>query len=170
MKESFSLQAEGLPITLRAIGPDDLEELRSWKNANKEAFFFKGDITPEMQETWFSGYLERPRDFMFMVMHGHSKAGSLGFRMEGTAADCYNIMGAPGGRSPRAMSQGMKLLCSFIVDKHTRKIGCKVVEGNKAVAWYERQGYRIASQQQGYVQMSLDVSRFKPLRFSRIEA
>lgn len=168
MNEAFSLQAEGLPVSLRAIGSGDLEDLRQWKNANKAAFFFKGDISPVMQETWFSGYLERPRDFMFMVMHGNSKAGSLGFRMEGTAADCYNIMGAPGGRSPRAMSQGMKLLCSYIMETHTKKIGCKVVEGNKAVAWYERQGYRVASQQKGYVQMALDVSRFQPLRFSKV--
>ena len=33
----------------------------------------------------------------------------------------------------------------------------------------KRQGYRVASEQKGYVQMMVDLEKFKPLRFTRVE-
>lgn len=153
MDRSFTLSAG--PVTLRTIGPEDLEDLRRWKNENKQAFFFQETITPQMQTKWFEGYLKRPDDVMFVVEAGGLKAGCMGYRLEGGAADVYNIIGAPEGRGKGWLGLAMRLMCEHIRAKHTPRIGCRVVKGNPAVEWYRKLGFRVASETPEYYQMEL---------------
>lgn len=159
MNQAFVLESEGPPaVRLRSIGSSDLERLRLWKNANKAAFFFKGEITPDMQRQWFQGYLGRADDFMFVVEAEGRLCGCLGFRMEGADADAYNIMAAaePGARVPGAMTQAMRALCSFILaEKRPSSIGCKVVRGNAALDYYRRCGYAVADEKPDFYQLRL---------------
>ena len=131
-------------VSLRAVEPRDLDDLRVWKNANKKGFFFQGDITPEMQKDWFASYLQRPDDFMFVVEHEGRKAGCMGFRLQKDgSADAYNIIAAPGGAGKGLMKAAMRLMCAHIASHHTRDIGCLVVKGNPAVSFYEHCGFKV---------------------------
>lgn len=140
---------------LRSIGPGDLEDLRRWKNDNRQAFFFKDVITPEGQKKWFEGYVERPQDFMFVVEAEGMKVGCMGFRIIDGAADCYNIIGAPQGRGKGYLGAAMEAMCAHIAGKHTRKISCKVLKTNPAVKWYEKRGFKIAADKGDHWQMEL---------------
>lgn len=141
-----SLTLKAGPVTLRSIGPEDLEDLRRWKNDNRRAFFFKDVITPEGQKKWYEGYLGRPDDFMFVVEAEGMKVGCMGFRKIEGAADCYNIIGAPEGRGKGYLGAAMEAMCGHIEESlGTVPITCKVLKTNPAVTWYEKRGFKIAA-------------------------
>ncbi len=167
MNRDFKLSSKELgSVALRTIGPADLENLRVWKNANRASFFYQGEITPEGQQRWFSGYLQRPDDYMFMVESPeHPSAGCMGFRLIEGAADCYNIMAAPGAQGRGLMVQAMRLMCSFILAKHSRRIGCKVLKSNPALSWYRKCSYRVAREEKEHHQLELDLAAFKPCSY-----
>jgi ribosomal protein S18 acetylase RimI-like enzyme len=166
MNRSLVLTALSAPrVTLRSAAPGDLEDLRAWKNANKPGFFFKGEITPEMQTAWFSGYLARPDDYMFVVEEGGAKIGCLGFRvLETGEADAYNIIAAPGGAGRGLMRRAMAVLCSYAA-RRTKDIGCRVLKDNPAVGYYERCGFKIAGDGGDHHVFKLDWSRFSPVEY-----
>ncbi len=171
MNRGIVLAARAEPrVVLRSAGRGDLEDLRSWKNANKAGFFFKGEITPEMQEDWFDGYLARPRDFMFVVEHGGRKAGCLGFRiLESGEADAYNIIAAPGGSGKGLMKAAMAVLCSYAAREFTRDIGCRVLKDNPAVSYYERCGFKVVGDGGDHRIFTLDWTRFAPVAYDVTE-
>lgn len=149
---------------LRSIDERDLEDLRTWKNANKNSFFLREDITPEQQSAWFDKFRNRPDDQMFVVEQrtesGWEKIGCMGFRRledEG-CVDAYNII-----RSRKlepasfSMSDAFRLLLAYAVDLHpSMPIRCKVLTENPAVEWYERNGFAKLDRGEGYVLMDLD--------------
>ena len=171
MNRTVVLAARAEPrVVLRSAGPGDLEDLRAWKNANKAGFFFKGDITPEMQRTWFDGYLARPRDFMFVVEREGRKAGCLGFRiLETGEADAYNIIAAPGASGKGLMRAAMAVMCSYAADRFTRDIGCRVLKDNPAVSYYERCGFGIVGDGGDHHVFKLDWTRFAPAGYDATE-
>lgn len=149
----FSDSAPG--IRLRAIGPDDLEELRVWKNAKREFFFFKELIDPEMQRSWYEGYLKRPGDFMFIVETEGRKAGCLGFRLQAEEADGYNIIGLPEFHGRGVMRSAMRLMCSFVKAEKAPRVSLKVLKNNPAVGWYEKCGFEIVGRAEDHLLMAL---------------
>ena len=166
MNRSFTIVSEEKPpVALRAIGTADLEDLRVWKNANRHAFFFKGEIAPEMQKEWFKGYLSRDGDFMFLVESEGLRAGCMGFRLIDGAADAYNIIGVPAAQGKGLLGRAMRLMCSYILKEHTKKIGCRVLKDNPAVGWYKKLGYRVAAERPDHFQLELDVPAFSPSAF-----
>ncbi len=61
---------KGKYVGLRAIGEDDLEPLRQWRNKPALRRFFREyrEISPEMQRKWFeSAVLNDPRTRMFAI-------------------------------------------------------------------------------------------------------
>lgn len=171
MNRPLVLTAKTEPrVRLRAAGPGDLEDLRLWKNANKAGFFFKGEITPEMQRKWFEGYLSRPKDFMFMAEHAGAKAGCMAFRvLDGGSVDAYNIIGAPGAGGKGLMKAAMALMCSYAAAEFGRDIGCLVLKDNPAVGYYERCGFKIAGDGGDHHVMKLDWTRFTPVPYDAAE-
>ncbi|MBI2822026.1 MAG: GNAT family N-acetyltransferase [Acidobacteria bacterium] len=163
MNRQFVLAAQGKPpVLLRAIGPEDQEDLRSWKNSNRVAFFFKEEITPEGQRRWFEGFRNRQDDHMFVVESEGFRAGCMGFRILDGGADCYNVIGLPAAAGRGILKAAMQLMCSYIRDVYACPIGCKVLKDNPAVGWYQKCGYRIAQQEPDHYRMELDLSRFVP--------
>lgn len=167
MDRPLTLRASTPPaVSLRAAGPGDLEDLRAWKNANTAAFFFKEQITPEMQKQWYEGYRARPGDHMFIVEHEGAKAGCMGFRtMKDGAVDTYNMIAAPAAKGKGLMKAAMLVMCSYIAARHGRDIGCLVVLGNPAVKYYESCGYKVVGQDEGHHVLKLDWSRFQPVPY-----
>lgn len=150
-------------VRLRAAGPEDLDELRAWKNAAKAGFFFKGEINDLMQKAWFAGYLARKDDYMFVVERDGKKAGCLGFRLENGAADVYNVIASPATRRAGLMTSAMIIMCSYIGAHHTRTISCKVLKGNPALGYYERCGLRAEKDCGDHSVLALDWSDFEPI-------
>jgi RimJ/RimL family protein N-acetyltransferase len=158
-------------VSLRAIGPGDLEDLRAWKNSNKAGFFFKDDITPQMQRGWFEKYRARANDFMFVVESGGLKAGCMGFRIQNDgSADTYNMIAAPAAKGKGLMKAAMLVMCSYIAERRTKDIGCLVVTGNPAVKYYEHCGYKVVGEGKGHHILKLDWSRFKPVPYVRSDS
>lgn len=151
---------------LRSIDSGDLEDLRIWKNANKNSFFLKDDITAEQQRVWFNHFCHRAADHMFVVEQhtdqGWEKIGCMGFRFlpdEG-CIDAYNIM-----RSRKIepasfnMSDPFRLMLAYARTLHDNlPLRCKVLTDNPAVTWYERNGFSRAEQRDDHVLMELDCS------------
>lgn len=162
MRGPLILPGDG--FTLRAVEARDLEDLRSWKNANKAAFFSKKEISAEDQQRWFEGYLERPDDFMFVVETRGEKAGCVGVRLKDGEADCYNIIGLGKG----VMAKAMKLLCEWAGTKWGRPVSLLVVEDNDAAGFYAKCGFQDAgsgpagSRKLTYPWAKLDMPRGTP--------
>ena len=151
-------------LRLRAIGARDLEDLRFWKNANRHAFFTKKELTPEDQAKWYSGYNDRPDDWMFVVEDGPLRAGCLGFRVTGETADVYNVVADPQARGKGLMKRAMALLCSYVKDKRASRLEAKVVRGNPALEWYRSCGFEPAADMREYTLVVLSPG-FKPVPY-----
>jgi RimJ/RimL family protein N-acetyltransferase len=157
------------PVSLHTIGAGDLEDLRVWKNSNRQAFFFKDEITSPMQKKWFQGYLARPQDVMFIVKSCGLRAGCMGFRVQGGAADCYNIIGLPAVAGRGIMTVAMRLMCSFILAEQAPVVGLKVLKDNPAAGWYQKKCcFGIVSEGADYLQLRLDRTRFQACGYEKI--
>jgi hypothetical protein len=163
----FILNRGNAEFHLRSIDRDDLEDLRLWKNANKNSFFLKRDIDSAEQEKWFEGFSGRDDDHMFIVEQAigddWESIGCMGFRLledEG-CVDAYNII-----RSRKiepasfTMADCFRTMLKYAASKYPeRPIRCKVLRQNPAVAWYEKNGFSIVRSPPEYHVMELDKKR-----------
>ena len=161
-------------MRLRMIDISDIGELREWKNANKNSFFLRDDITPEQQGTWYANFRERENDFMFVVEQRvgdeWQKVGCMGFRLlpdEG-CVDGYNII-----RSRRFNGASFSMSDAFIAmlayadaEYPDQPIRVKVLSGNPAVEWYERNGFATIDEKDGYKLMEVDKQRLEDVSLS----
>lgn len=150
-------------MRLRAADAEDLEQLRLWKNANKSGFFFKADITPQMQRDWFEAYQGRPDDWMFIVEHEGAKAGCMAVRrVKDGSVDAYNMIVAPGFAGKGLMKSAMRVMCSWAAKKLGEDIGCLVVKKNPALGYYQACGYKVVGDGGDHDILKLDRARFAP--------
>lgn len=130
--------------SIREIVESDLPLLRQWKNEHKDAFFHKEDITEERQREWYREIEGRDNDFMFMVVTGEIPVGCIGVRLIDEKWDIYNvIMGDPRYRNKGLMRKALDEVIKFAVTRRNVPVRCKVIEGNPAVGWYSRNGFKI---------------------------
>ncbi len=169
MKEHFTLVSPDANIALRTIAESDLENLRQWKNANRFAFFFQDVVTPEQQTAWFQGYLERSKDYMFIVQSEKRSIGCMGFRLLDNQADIYNvILGNPEMGGKGLMSKAMRLMCSYIAADFSQDISAQVLRSNPAIGWYRKNGFRESAAHDTYVEVKLDLTQFRPYPFEKV--
>jgi ribosomal protein S18 acetylase RimI-like enzyme len=140
----------GSAFRLRLATLDDRECLRLWKNQNKQYYFHKKDISPDEQAAWFSGYLERQDDHVFMVEEEEGPAwtivGVVACRLlqDPSTVDLYNIMrGARGAADRTNMGDALQTLCREIMAHYKEPITCKVLADNPALDWYARLGFEV---------------------------
>lgn len=172
MIDSFQLMSDALPgVSLRTAAATDSENLRTWKNANREFFFHKDVIHPEQQQAWFRGYLQRPEDWMFMV-HFQSPQerwekplGCMGFRRDqGGEADVYNvILGRPEFKGRGVMAAAFRLMCSFARQRLGAPVVARVLTSNPAIGWYLKQGFEVVAQEDRHYFIRLSETRFLPV-------
>jgi RimJ/RimL family protein N-acetyltransferase len=138
-------------LRLRAIGREDIENLRVWKNKNKSSFFLNRDIQPEEQQKWFAAFAARDEDYMFVVEqktgNEWQSIGCLGFRRlpdEG-CVDAYNIMrGENPAPASFTMSDAFAAMLAYAAWLYPDlPIRCKVLCGNPAVEWYKKSNFSI---------------------------
>lgn len=172
----FYLEAEEFPtMRLRSITDDDVEELRIWKNKNKDSFFYKKEISPCEQSVWFQNYLQRDEDWILvaetMGMNGEwKKFGCLGYRVMEEMIDLYNIIRGNQTTQKSSMRDMMLLLTSFLNYRYSMKIKCDVLVDNPAVEWYNKCGFFIYEKQEDYYVMMLDKNTEIPLKMKQKES
>jgi len=156
-------------MRLRFIDLGDIEELREWKNANKGSFFLQQDITLEQQNEWYARFRERDDDFMFIVeqLAGDrwEKIGCMGFRLleNDECVDGYNIIRSQkiGGAS-FSMTDAFKAMLAYADSQYPGlPVRVKVLSGNPAVAWYEKNGFAIVEKKDSYYLMEVDKQRLE---------
>jgi RimJ/RimL family protein N-acetyltransferase len=175
IEKNVILTLSGHPdLRLREINSADLENLRTWKNENKNSFFLKEEITPEQQRKWYTNFSQREHDHMFIVEQEHNgdwePIGCMGFRKlddEG-CIDGYNII-----RSKKiepasfSMSDAFGGMLAYAASLHPRlPLYVKVLSHNPAVAWYEKNNFKTIDEKDGYVLMDLDKQSLKKYSWS----
>jgi RimJ/RimL family protein N-acetyltransferase len=131
---------------LRTITDADLDNLRVWKNATRLSFFHQQEILPDQQQTWYSGYQQRPHDYMFVVSAAGRSIGCMGIRLCEQEWDVYNvILGEPEFRRRGLMSMAFRRMLQFALAARKLPITLKVLKTNPAVAWYEKNGFQIVA-------------------------
>ena len=150
-------------ISLRKARKSDLEDLRRWRNRHRNRFFDTGKISADAQRQWFKEHLKRSNDFLFVICHRRLPVGCIGIRMTGAGWDLYNVIR---GRSPGSSAGCMSTALAAVIDR-ARKIEdvpvwAKVLKGNPAAAWYERNGFRIAAHRKTFLLMKHSNTRATP--------
>jgi hypothetical protein len=161
---------DGARARLRAIEARDLEDLRTWKNRNRERFFFKGILDPAQQARWYAGFRSRADDYMFMVEAPRAPAsqpfGCMGFRLVEAVVDVYNVIRGEDLRGADArMSDGLALMCSYALT-FGRDITLKVLRDNPDVGWYERCFFIRVEERADHYLLRLDTRTFVPVRYN----
>jgi RimJ/RimL family protein N-acetyltransferase len=150
IKKNISLPVSdtNLRIILRTANKEDLNNLRKWKNEHRDFFFFKGIITPEQQREWFRNYQSSPENYMFIVTEGGKAFGCMGIRLIDSAWDVYNvILGSPKHGGKGLMSKAFQAMLRFALLRHPLPITIQVLKHNPAMAWYQKNGFVITSEQ-----------------------
>ena len=164
VKDKLVFDVRFRDMRLRMIGIGDIEDLREWKNANKNSFFSQQDITSEQQGAWYAKFREREDDFMFvveqMVDERWEKIGCMGFRLllDEDCVDGYNIIRSRKvGESSFSMSDAFRTMLAYADSQHPdMPLRVKVLSGNPAVAWYERNGFATIDERDDYYLMEVD--------------
>lgn len=65
-------------VVLRQIGPDDIQQVRVWRNSPDVARYmaYREEITPEMQRKWFEGVQVRG-DLVFIICEAGQDIGVI---------------------------------------------------------------------------------------------
>ena len=157
---------------LNSIGPEHLENLRRWKNANRQSFFHQELISKEQQREWYDKFCSRDDDYMFVAQEkpfsDDTAIGCVGFRILDDSVDIYNIMrGETSSNGRGRIGDAVVIMCSYIRLVSTKRIGCKVLANNPALEWYSSIGFTIRDKPGDYYNVDLDLTRFE---FCEVEA
>jgi len=144
-------------VGIRLATKDDIELLREWKNANRESFFYRNEISEAQQEDWFIAYLERRHDYMFIAeLNGRLRFGCLGSRYtKDNEWDIYNVInGSESTQGKGYMSVALQKLISFCQYRAHAIICLKVLNTNPAQYWYKKNGFLVTRSEDFYLRMT----------------
>ena len=154
-------------LILETAGIGDIEQLRVWKNENRQYFFNKNIISGNEQAKWFDDFLITEDDYIFMIKCGDLSIGCIGFRLLNGVMDVYNvILGNRQYLSKGIMSFALALMCSFILDNYDNDITVRVLLDNPARKWYEKNGFLKICKKEDHVFMKLETGKFKYLKYN----
>lgn len=149
-------------LQIRSANIEDLANLRKWKNAHREYFFFKGEISEDKQAEWFIAYKNRPEDYMFIVLVNQIPIGCMGIRLVGEVWDVYNvILGLEEYGGKGYMSCAFHEMLNFANGCLQIPITLQVLKNNPAIMWYRKNGFNITSEESEYFCMLFQSVNFK---------
>ena len=142
------MATQTLSLTIRSANENDLENLRQWKNEQREFFFYKDIITPEQQRAWFVKFQARNHDYMFIVDLNGKAIGCMGIRMFDEVWDIYNvILGLPDYGKKGYMGQALQAMLTYAQSVSQSPITLQVLKANPAVEWYKKNGFVAIAEQ-----------------------
>lgn len=138
----------------------DIEALVRWRNAQREYFFYQGEVTPESTEQWIKGMIERDDRTCFWIITETRLVGTYGYQVKSprVAEICNLVRGEPGG--PRGLIRAAEIAlhkhlyenCGFA------ECYCEVFSTNtKVIRLHNSTGYMTYNQ----VPMYLDGQQYK---------
>jgi RimJ/RimL family protein N-acetyltransferase len=138
------VENDAIKLVLRTAKLSDIENLRRWKNREKEYFFYKKEISEEQQKEWFNNYLIRSNDFIFILeLNDLTPIGCMGIRRLENEWDAYNIiLGESAYGNKGYISRGFQTMLDFAIKEENLPITLKVLKQNPAVTWYEKNGFQ----------------------------
>jgi ribosomal protein S18 acetylase RimI-like enzyme len=146
-------------LELRAAREHNLENLRQWKNQNKQFFFHQEDITPEQQKSWWEAFMERPLDLVFMTVFEGNEIGCMGIRWLDGYWDIYNvILGNSLYRKHGLMGRAFDSLLNYALSVRQAPVQLQVLKHNPAVGWYQKHGFFIEEEYITYYKMTYQVT------------
>lgn len=172
MDKRITITGIDIGISLRSISKLDIENLRLWRNKNRQKLSFSEFISEREQQEWFEKYLADPNSYLFMVEKTpYDSLGCMGFRLAHDMAEYWNLMVNPDATDPKAMGNASRLMESYIFTEHTTSIGGYVLSSNEAVAlWHVQYSCaKIIRQEEGRIYLTLDTDKFIPQRYCKIE-
>ena len=135
-------------LILRAANENDLENLRHWKNEQREFFFHKDIITSEEQRAWFVKFQARNHDYMFIVDLNSRAIGCMGIRQLDEAWDIYNvILGLTDYGKKGYMGKAFQTMLAYAQSVRKCPITLQVLKSNPAVSWYKKYGFVAKTEQ-----------------------
>lgn len=141
-------------LSLRAVGLQDLELIRKWKNEQRQFFFYQNEISSDQQIKWYESFSQRPYDLMLATIYENQMFGCMGIRQDVENWDVYNVilgLGEFGGRG--LMAQAFNALLNYAESIKAAPITLKVLKDNPAVTWYQRSGFKIIETHQNHFLM-----------------
>jgi RimJ/RimL family protein N-acetyltransferase len=136
-KMTIMIVSEHDSLILRKANENDLENLRQWKNEQREFFFHKDIITLEQQREWFTKFQARDHDYMFVVELNGKSIGCMGIRLLDDAWDIYNvILGLPDYGKKGYIGKAFQAMLTHAQEFSNCPITLQVLKVNPAVAWY----------------------------------
>lgn len=150
----ITMSGEVESLILRAANENDLENLRQWKNEQREFFFHKDIITPEQQRAWFAKFQARNHDYMFIVDLNSKAIGCMGIRLLDDAWDIYNvILGLTDYRKKGYMGKAFQTMLTYAQSVSNCPFTLQVLKANPAVAWYKKNSFVVAAEQADHYSM-----------------
>lgn len=140
---------------LREIQYSDNDNLRIWKNNNKNSFFFQDEITPLMQEKWFQSYIKNDEK-MFIVVEktdgGEHDIGCIAFRDIGDRRiDLFNVMRGNPSLCHGTIRTALQILMEYLIENYLEyEYTAKVLKTNPALNWYRKCGFEIVQEFENY--------------------
>jgi len=153
-KDIVLTNPDGNGIVLQSIHESNIDQIRVWKNANREYFFHKDLISFEQQKRWFSDFSSRLNDVMFIVNYKGQNVGCMGFRLLNNKIDIYNvILGEKVHERKGIMSRSLRMMLEYIDNRYNQDISAKVLPTNPSVRWYKKNGFEIENTCNDYYMM-----------------
>ena len=154
------MSSEGKPIAvsegvmLRPIDQSDMKLLRQWKNANRERFFHRHEISAVQQGEWYVAFRDRPDDYMFIVESNGIRFGCMGYRIDGEYIDFYNVIRGRTDIGAGLMHLAfLKLVAEACIQYPGRQCRVLVLADNPAIFWYRKCGFVETSSEGDHVVM-----------------
>ncbi len=165
MNNNFLVKNKRYPLLgLRTISESDQENLRTWKNANRNRFFFQGIISNEDQQKWFRSYLGDANDYMFIVISQGTDTGCMGLHHREDRWEIWNVIRGRHEQSCKdAMWKALHLMCSFALQKDNSGIHAKILLDNPAIDWYYRNGFKLFATHSDCLEITLDKEKFSKI-------
>jgi RimJ/RimL family protein N-acetyltransferase len=144
-------------LELKAATKSDLENLRIWKNSQKQFFFHQVDISAQQQSEWYAAYEKRPYDLLLMTIFRGKVFGCMGIRWLDGYWDIYNVILGDASFGKRGlMSNAFKALLDYALDLKFASITLQVLKHNPAVEWYKKNGFIIVEDYNSHFIMKFD--------------
>ncbi len=141
-------------LILRNATVGDLENLRQWKNSQRDLFFHTEIISVEQQKIWFNEFQNRVNDYMFIVELNGISIGCMGIRLLSNRWDIYNlILGKSEFRKKGYMGKAFNAMLNFALTVKKSEITLQVLKFNPAVDWYKKNGFNVKSEHSNFYSM-----------------
>jgi ribosomal protein S18 acetylase RimI-like enzyme len=152
----------GQGLGLRSATDRDLDNLRSWKNSNRQFFFHQNEISAEQQLAWYESFALRPYDYMLMIQHQDIAKGCIGIRRVDDEWEIYNvILGDPAFGKQGNMGRALIGTLEMALKQYALPITLNVLKHNPAVAWYLKNGFVKILEAENYFGLRYEHSQHK---------